>query len=1015
MEKTLDNICAGAYGKLKNFQKATVDRICELFKSGQRRVLVADEVGLGKTIIARSVTAETARMRFHEGDDLFKVVYVCSNQTVSRQNIRKLQLVEQKQVGNLCEMRLSMQHLRIAEDEAAALEKKQFIQMLALTPGTSFQLTESAGCMEERALTAVMLQRLVEEKFHGEISEFFRYGVGETGWNNSVEYYRKRVDKVSGSGYPERLLDKVAKTDIFSDFQRCLTDNALPAGSGQRRMLTEFRKHFAAFSAESLAPDLVIMDEFQRFRTLLSGEGDMAELAKRFLQGDAENSPRVLLLSATPFKLYSTLEEAEASGEDQYREFKDVVKFLHSGSSERFEDFQTVWGSYSALLHAPEKSAGTLLESKNNAEKALYDSGICRTERIGFISGDKDFLHEPEMLLDAGSGDICSFLEMSAILAPLSENLPVDYVKSAPFLLSFMEHYQLKENITKNPECARLARNKKLQWSWLDTGNISRYGEIPRCNAKLDALFDILFRENGDSSKLLWVPPSKPDYELQGVFKNQQDFSKILIFSAWEMVPRMIAVLTSYEAERRSIGTLIKAQIANKKRKKRKKSGIAALSYNVKHGVERYPGKRVTAGKLNLLLWDSKFLAACFTPSGTCEDYSVCRQRVFENISQHCNGQYSSFEELLSALDGAVYNGENRTPLSEDFPDILTDMALASPAVCARRTLQKYASDEKEISQGVFALAAAFAARFCRPESVGAVCSTNHDIDRYQFKLLRYCAEGGFQAMLDEYFFVLQADIGAENWQTMVETAVSVLKFTTAVYDVDTRTAFASRIENPADKSRHENKFSMRSHFAASFNKDKGGSADAKSGNRKESLRTAFNSPFYPFVLASTSVGQEGLDFHTYCRKIMHWNLPANPVELEQREGRINRFQCFAIRRSLVAAADKTCRSWKELFDYADEREAAACCGDYSQMSPFWCMRENQPVKIERLVPLIKYSSSIAAFSRLKKLLTHYRLTLGQQRQQDIAEAFIGSDRFDAEFYRKLFLQLSPYKKQKGF
>ena len=78
-------------------------------------------------------------------------------------------------------------------------------------------------------------------------------------------------------------------------------------------------------------------------------------------------------------------------------------------------------------------------------------------------------------------------------------------------------------------------------------------------------------------------------------------------------------------------------------------------------------------------------------------------------------------------------------------------------------------------------------------------------------------------------------------------------------------------------------------------------------------------------------------------------------------------------------------------------------------------MRENQPVKIERLVPLIKYSSSIAAFSRLKKLLTHYRLTLGQQRQQDIAEAFIGSDRFDAEFYRKLFLQLSPYKKQKGF
>jgi len=36
----------------------------------------------------------------------------------------------------------------------------------------------------------------------------------------------------------------------------------------------------------------------------------------------------------------------------------------------------------------------------------------------------------------------------------------------------------------------------------------------------------------------------------------------------------------------------------------------------------------------------------------------------------------------------------------------------------------------------------------------------------------------------------------------------------------------------------------------------------------------------------TTSIGQEGLDFHYYCRKIVHWNLPSNPVDLEQREGR---------------------------------------------------------------------------------------------------------------------------------
>ena len=65
-------------------------------------------------------------------------------------------------------------------------------------------------------------------------------------------------------------------------------------------------------------------------------------------------------------------------------------------------------------------------------------------------------------------------------------------------------------------------------------------------------------------------------------------------------------------------------------------------------------------------------------------------------------------------------------------------------------------------------------------------------------------------------------------------------------------------------------------------------------------LQQAFNSPFRPFVLATTSVGQEGLDFHWYTRKIVHWNLPSNPVDMEQREGRINRYKCLAIRRNIA-------------------------------------------------------------------------------------------------------------------
>ena len=39
----------------KDFQEATANRIVDLFKAGHNRVLLADEVGLGKTIVAKTV------------------------------------------------------------------------------------------------------------------------------------------------------------------------------------------------------------------------------------------------------------------------------------------------------------------------------------------------------------------------------------------------------------------------------------------------------------------------------------------------------------------------------------------------------------------------------------------------------------------------------------------------------------------------------------------------------------------------------------------------------------------------------------------------------------------------------------------------------------------------------------------------------------------------------------------------------------------------------------------------
>ena len=73
------NIMSG----LKDFQKATVNRIDYLFRHGQKRVLVSDEVGLGKTLIARGTVAKLAVLQKENADNLVKVVYICSNAAIA--------------------------------------------------------------------------------------------------------------------------------------------------------------------------------------------------------------------------------------------------------------------------------------------------------------------------------------------------------------------------------------------------------------------------------------------------------------------------------------------------------------------------------------------------------------------------------------------------------------------------------------------------------------------------------------------------------------------------------------------------------------------------------------------------------------------------------------------------------------------------------------------------------------------------------------------------------------------
>lgn len=133
---------------------------------------------------------------------------------------------------------------------------------------------------------------------------------------------------------------------------------------------------------------------------------------------------------------------------------------------------------------------------------------------------------------------------------------------------------------------------------------------------------------------------------------------------------------------------------------------------------------------------------------------------------------------------------------------------------------------------------------------------------------------------------------------------------------------------------------------------------------------------------------QEGLDFHHYSHAIVHWNLPSNPVDLEQREGRVHRYKGHAVRKNLAAiymtrpeVAEAT-DPWEAVFELA----AADRPAGESEIYPYWIgpLGGAARSRIERYVPTLPLSKETHAYRRLLRTVAAYRLVVGQPRQEDL-------------------------------
>ena len=1004
---------AAVLAGLKQFQRDAVDHVINRFyettaSERSNRFLIADETGLGKSIVARGVIARTiAHLESVDDVERIDIIYVCSNLDLARQNLRRLNVTGNADISLSSRLTLLAKDSRKLNAPQPGSGKK--VNLVSFTPATSFDMRgSSAGNAEERALMALILRELIQ--------------MTPAQWKATRLLLKRMVrdlDRFTGvinrlDAQIGRQIDPEIVRVFGTQIEGRITDRFLGLLDGMRykrevpkelktemwQVLGEMRRALAMASLNSLEPDLIILDEFQRFRDLLlpPDRSPAAELANALFSHDAA---RVLLLSATPYKPFTGSDEI---GEDHYRDFLQTVDFLTNRDELAKRNVRNALEHYRAEL----VSGRDGIEAAHDVRAALLPY-MTRSERPQLTGG---FRVRSMNVAVPGAADLQEYAQLRQFGDEIGAPVSLEYWKSIPYFANFMDGYKPGERARARfgtPEGVRSQAMLAAVRS-ISRKTIEEYAPLDAGNGYLRALMSETVGNGW--WRLLWMPPSMPYLEPGRVYSRIGDMTKRVIFSAWSGVPTAVSSLISYAADQNiaaasngylSENTSIARRSMSDRLSYRTVEGeVGALSTIAlfwphpelaKRGdplaFARRAGGRVTAGDAERSItteigegspashvWDAFYSWPGAFPSG---------ERVRDLVSAAMDpmqGPNSEASEtiLMRHVDAALKRiSESSEPLVH--PD-LARLAAHSPGAIAWRALRSIADEgvtERGLWIAAFRLADSIRRLFNRPESIAVLEGTYGDASSYWSAVLDYCADGNLQSVLDEYCFQLRSEQGGREIddRRLLEIATEcthVLNLRPARYEAHDTSAARSPIGFNA-------RFGLR--YGGRF----ANMAEGAAGHRLSEVRAAFNSPFAPFVLISTSVGQEGIDFHWWSHAVVHWNLPSNPVDFEQREGRVNRFAGHAIRKNVAAAhfdevlTGNDLSPWRAAFSAA-VRASEANADQLGEYAPWWVYPG--PAAIERIVPHYPLSRDIDRYDRLRDALALYRLTLGQPRQEDM-------------------------------
>ena len=1021
---------------LKPFQRRTVDhafhRLFEV-EDSTGRFLVADEVGLGKTLVARGIIARAIEHLWKEVDRI-DIIYICSNGSIARANLPKLQVGGADERSFALATRLTMLATQLAPREGEPGLAGSKLNFVSFTPGTSFNMGHSGGQRQEREVLFHLLAPLVSRRtplmnlLQGWIAN-------RENWRRRLRYRRpidKDIRKRFEVAFHESAELRGELHEILDTWFGRYRQHWPPDARWRRdQVIGKLRRLLADVCVGALEPDLVILDEFQRFKQLLdprNAERDPSvELAQALFRAEAHDGKRVrtLLLSATPYKLYTT--DAEIDHEEHYGDFLATTRFLLGDDDAQVDAVKHKLARFGAVL---KRVAGEpdqvkeVVRAKRDVEASLRNV-MARTERVEASDDRNAMVAEIRSRARLTATDVRQYIAAEAVFRAVGDRDPMPFWKSAPYLAHFMHGYKFDELLKK----AIAAPDKLVEAlerhgsTLLAAETLRAWGQVDAGHAKLRELAGELLDEG--LWRLLWMPPTLPYWPLEGPFEGKEGTTKRLLFSAWNVVPDVVSAILSYEAERRMLGDRLD-KYDNLEKQQRPLLRLTQATSGV-----------LSRHRLFLLMLPCLPLAdrahPLAAPAGQDRRAWVRRQvdALLARLPNPQDGPVDDRWEWVAPLlldpelrafleawrEGKLQAWPDDEPLPQPNPEhfgtyvdsmlevepgtlgrrppglanLLTEVALGSPAILASRCLKSPAGTTDHVRRCLAVrIADAFWHLFNRPAVITLLRQLAADPARagdegaYWRLVLRYCQQGNLQAVLDEEWHMLWDQ---ESWSDGVCADDIARTCTRKLVDVvnPLRARVHAQLFNvERGESVQLDELRVRTVFALRFGRTRTDGDDAIS---QDAVRAAFNSPFRPFVLASTSIGQEGLDFHPWCHRLVHWNLPGNPVDLEQREGRVHRYKGHAVRRNVAGShGPDALQSWRHgdniwslIFELA---EKAARAVDANDLVPHWIAPGEH--KVQRHVPQLPYTTEIEAFDRLKRQLAAYRVVFGQPRQEEL-------------------------------